>query len=277
MDLFIIINSEMKPGDQLHSNADNHDFKDGLFETMKVVNGQIRLQDYHFERLLKGIKELNYKMPESFYQEKIRDEIIQLCRKNNCEDIARVRLSVSWKNEKLNDSSDNFQYLIECRPLDVSVNKLNEQGLVVDIFPGTRKKIDKFSNLKSSNYLPYVMADLWAKENKLDETFILNTFDRVCESAIANVFWIKDGVVFTPPLSEGCVAGVMRRYILKNARETGFEIQEKELILSELKDADEIFLTNAIRGIRWVHQFSDQYYNCRLTKKIHEKLVKLIL
>ena len=95
--------------------------------------------------------------------------------------------------------------------------RFNENGLIIDIFPDARKSVDIFSNLKSANYLPYVMAAIWAKENKLNDALILNQHDRICDSTIANVFWVKDNKIFTPPLNEGCVAGVMRRKILELA------------------------------------------------------------
>ena len=61
------------------------------------------------------------------------------------------------------------------------------------------------------------MAAIWAKENKLNDALILNQHDRICDSTIANVFWVKDNKIFTPPLNEGCVAGVMRKKILELA------------------------------------------------------------
>jgi branched-chain amino acid aminotransferase len=174
--------------------ADNHSYRyaDGLFETIKVINGEIKLEQYHFDRLDKGLRELKFKKPVFFTTEKIKEEIIHLCRKNKCEDLARVRLSVSRGNGGVNDCDDKFQYMIECWPLEESINKWNENGLIIDIFPDARKSIDKFSNLKTANYLPFVLAAIWAKENKLNDALLLNSKERICEATIANVFWVKD-------------------------------------------------------------------------------------
>src|SRR6185503_427094 len=99
--------------------------------------------------------------------------------KNNCEKLARARLSVSRGSGGLYDCDNKFSYLIECRaPEEKGFTKNARlpggEGLIIDIYPDARKSIDIFSNLKSANYLPYVMASVWAKENKLDDALLLN-------------------------------------------------------------------------------------------------------
>ena len=129
--------------------------------------------------------------------------------------VARIRLMIFRGNGGIFDPEDlNPNFIIESWPLTNS-SGLNENGLTVDIFPGAKKSCDSFSNIKSNNYLPYVMAGLFAKKNKLNDCILLNSFDRVCDSAIANVFIIKKNKIYTPPLTEGCVAGVMRRWMLE--------------------------------------------------------------
>lgn len=242
-------------------------YGDGLFETMKLINGNILLQDHHFERLFLGLDILKFKIPVNFIKQKIEEEIKELSKKNECERSARIRLSVSRGNGGLYDCDDKFSYLIECWPLQQK--DLNENGLIIDIFPDARKSIDIFSNLKSANYLPYVMAAIWAKENKLNDALILNQHDRICDSTIANVFWIKDNTIFTPPLNEGCVAGVMRKKILElPIRNSDHLIQEAVLTQEILLQADEVFLTNAITGIRWVKECGGKVYKSTITSKI---------
>jgi len=242
-------------------------YGDGLFETMKLINGNISLRDYHFERLFSGLSVLKFNIPVLFTKQKIEKEIKELCKKNGCERSARVRLSVSRGIGGLYDHDNKFSYLTECWPL--KQKDLNENGLLIDIFPDAKKSIDVFSNLKSANYLPYVMAAIWAKENKLNDALILNQRDRICDSTIANVFWIKDNNIFTPPLSEGCVAGVMRKKILELAiRNPDYLVQEAILTQDILLQADEVFLTNAITGIRWVKECRNKVYKNTISSKI---------
>ena len=258
------------------SKADrSYRYGDGLFETMKLINGYILLEDHHFERLFSGLGVLKFHIPVHFTKQKIEKEIKELSKKNECERSARIRLSISRGNGGLYDCDNKFSYLIECWPLEQK--GFNENGLIIDVFHDARKSIDVFSNLKSANYLPYVMAAIWAKENKLNDALILNQHDRICDSAIANVFWIKDNNIFTPPLSEGCVAGVMRKKILEFAiRDSDHFVQEAVLTQEILLQADEVFLTNAITGIRWVKECRGKVYKNTISDKIFTTLSKTI-
>lgn len=256
----------------LRSNDHSYRYGDGLFETLKVVDGNIPLKEYHFGRLFAGLKILKFSVPSSFTIESAEAEIKELCLRNNCEKSARVRLSVSRGSGGLYDCDNKFSYLIECWPLAQS--GLNENGLIIDIFPDARKSIDVFANLKSANYLPYVMAAVWAKENKLNDALILNSNQRICDSTIANVFWARNDIIFTPPLSEGCVAGIMRKKILSlPIQNPGFNVKESVLSESELLEADEVFLTNVISGIRWVKQCREKRYINRISSRIFSDLL----
>ena len=267
---FIIVNGNVIEKNNAGLSPDDHSYRygDGLFETMKIANGNILLEDYHFERLFSGLELLKFKIPLHFSKQKISEEVKKLCKKNNCHELARVRLSVSRGRGGLYDCDDKVSYLIESGPLEQNNNVLNENGLVIDIFPDASKSLDKFSNLKSANYLPYVMAAIWAKENKLNDALILNQHNQVCDSTIANVFWVESGNIFTPPLSAGCVAGVMRKRIL----DLGQNIKEKNLTENDLLNADEVFLTNAINGMCWVKQFRDKTYENRIAVEIFTQI-----
>jgi len=258
------------------SNDDrSYRYGDGLFETMKLINGNILLEDYHFERLFSGLDVLKFNIPVLFTKEQIEKEIKELSKKNECENSARIRLSVSRGNGGLYDCDNKFSYLIECWPLEQK--RFNENGLIIDVYPDARKSIDVFSNLKSANYLPYVIAAIWAKENKLNDALILNQHDRICDSTIANIFWVKDNKIFTPPLNEGCVAGVMRKKILKLATQNSDQLMQEAILTQEiLLQADEVFLTNATTGIRWVKECRSKLYKNTISSKIFTTLDQTI-
>ena len=270
----VSLNGKILPGNEPILHAANRGFRygDALFETIKLKNEKILLAPYHFERLFSGLSLLKVDIPNFFSQEKIISEIIQLCKRNKCEELARVRLTVFRSDGGLYESSNSLQYLIECWSLDESTNNLNENGLVIDIFPDARKSCDKFSNLKSANYLPYVMVALFAKENKLNDCLLLNVHEHICDATIANIFWIKEGTIYTPPLSEGCIAGVMRRYLMEQLK----NVKEKICEIKDLEEADEIFLTNAIKGIRWVGEFRDKKYPSSGSRDLFEKYIQTL-
>ena len=251
-------------------------YGDGLFETMKVKKGMLLLSGYHFQRLFSGLSLLKFEAPGLFTQQKLEQDILALCQKNDCDKLARVRLSVFRGNGGLYEEDKTLQYIIECWPLNESVNKLNENGLVIDIYPDAEKSYNKFSHLKSANFQPYSMAALFAKENKLNDCLVVNSAGSIADSTIANLFLIKGETVITPSLEEGCVAGVMRRHLLKELSTAGWNIEETSVTTTDILHADEVFLTNAINGIRWVRQFRDKLFTNSKTTEIYNRFVKTI-
>jgi len=274
----ICFNGKILPADETGLMVSNRGYRygDGLFETMKVSTGRILLEGYHFERLFAGLLLLKFDIPGLFTKEKLRQQILQLCKKNGCEELGRVRLSVFRGNGGLYDEDKALQYVIESWSLNESANKFNDNGLVIDVYPDAEKSSDKFSNLKSANFLPYSMAAQYAKENKLNDCLVLNNSGGVADSTIANLFIIKEGVVITPGLEEGCVDGVMRRHLLTELQSAGMEPTKASVTVSDIRKADEVFLTNAINGIRWVRQFKDREYGNSQTIEIYRKLIQTI-
>lgn len=256
-------------------NAGNRGLRygDGFFETMKLVNAEISLEAFHFERLFGALELLQFKIPEYFTIGFLKEQIHSLCVKNNLRNAARVRLNIFRKNGGLYDPLDHSpELVIEAWELPENYFRLNENGLMIDIYKAARKSSDAFSNLKSNNYLPYVMGALYAKQNKLNDCLLLNTRERICDSTIANVFWVRNKIIYTPPLSEGCVAGVTRRFLLQTLPQQGYSVQEKNCEIADLQQADELFLTNATSGIRWVQELQDKKYTNILSAEIYRLL-----
>jgi branched-chain amino acid aminotransferase len=251
-------------------------YGDGLFETLKMHKGVIQLRDYHFERLFSGMKMLQFQLPDYFTAAYLENKILELYKKNQHNSFTRVRLMVFRGNGGLYNPENHFpNYIIQTWSIE-HTEELNSNGLIIDVYPDAKKSCDKFANLKSNNYLPYIMAALHAKKIKVNDCILLNNYDRVCDTTIANIFIIKDDIIYTPPLSDGCVAGVMRRWIIEKLH-AGFKIIEKEISIDELENADEVFLTNSIKGIRWVKQFRNKEYKNRLVKQIFVSVKQQLL
>ena len=275
---WISVNGKIQDATEPVLLADDRGYRygDGLFETMKMINGAVPLLDLHFDRLFQGLKLLQFELPGLFTRDKLAGDIAAICKKNACDASARVRLSISRGNGGLYDADRKLNYLIECWPLNESFNHLNENGLVIGVYDGARKNCDTFSNLKSANFLPYSMAAIYAKDNQLNDCLVLNTHDQICDSTIANLFWIKDDILFTPPLTEGCVDGVMRKYLLNELAKNGMKVQQEPVSPTDLEPADEIFLTNAITGLRWVKNFRDHSFVNKRSSEIYQQIIKTI-
>ncbi len=95
-------------------------------------------------------------------------------------------------------------------------------------------------------------------------------------SPIANLFYSQAGKIFTPPLSEGCVAGVMRRHLLERLPGAGFTVEEKATSPEDLEGAEEVWLTNAIRGLNWVQGFRSTQYGHTLSRSVYDSVMKLL-
>ena len=167
-------------------------------------------------------------------------------------------------------------YIIQSWLLQDNNGEWNSNGLVLGIYEEAKKSCDILSNIKHNNYLPYILAALKAKKEKWNDAVILNTQSNICDTTIANIFLIKDDVIFTPSLKEGCVAGIMRKKIIQELMDRGWQIIEKEITKTDLQNADEIFLTNSIYNIRWVQHIEDTVYANTITQKIYAAIFSTI-
>jgi len=275
---FICLNGEIITAAEPVFMYDNRSFRygDGLFETMKMINGRILLKEFHVERLFTSLAILQYRVPASFTASLLEDLVKNLAEKNNCKDLCRIRLTVFRGNGNLYPNPGQINYSIECNPLDPVINSFNEPGYSIGIYPHAQKTCDLFSNIKSASFLPYVMAALYAEENKLDDCVLTNTNGNIADATIANIFLIHRDKISTPALAEGCINGVMRKYLLGKFREAGYECSETGIHQQDLLTADELFLTNAIHGIRWVKNFGSTFYTCSFSRKIYDEFIRTI-
>jgi branched-chain amino acid aminotransferase len=256
--------------------ADNRSFRygDGVFETMKVVVGSIQLKDLHFERLFRGMETLQITLQGFINAEIFEEQIMKTILRNRISGPARVRLTVFRGDGGLYEfNNTSAGYVIQVWSLSSSSMVMNEKGIRVGLYEDGRKSVDALANLKSNNYLVYAMGAIHAKKYQNNDCIILNTNGRVCDATVANVFYVKDGTIFTPPLSEGCVAGVMRSHLLSGLPEQGYTVTEKETTIDDLLEADEMFLTNAVSGLRWVGEFKGKKYGNAAASKIFHSTI----
>lgn len=249
-------------------------FGDGLFETIKMIRGEMPLFHLHMARLNKGFAILNTQLPVAYTADYISQTILELCNSNNINGAARVRLTAVRGNGTLFATDDPYASLIiQAEPLASDNLAFNETGFAIDVCPGIQKSCDQLSNLKSNNYLPYVMAAQYARQHQLNDCLVLNAHNRICDGTIANVFRVHQNSIYTPPLSEGGVAGVMRQYLLQEMPKAGYTVHEKICTPDELETANEVFLTNALFGIRWVSRFRNKTYTNKMVKDLYSKFV----
>lgn len=264
----VCYNGAFYPSGEPLLTVDNRSYKwgDGFFETIKVLKGEVLLSGLHFERVMVSMKLLGINS-EGYEESIIIQNILQLCHLNQCLSLARIRLSF-FRTE-----NNKAGYCIEAMPLTADYLEWNEPGLKIGLYPFARKAVDAFSNIKTASFLPYVLASLYASEHGFDDALILNAHLAVADSSRANLFIVNKGELFTPSLQEGCINGVMRRYLLEESKKRGITIFQKKITEKDLLDADELFLTNAIQGIRWVSSFKEKKYTHERTYSIYKSLL----
>jgi branched-subunit amino acid aminotransferase/4-amino-4-deoxychorismate lyase len=229
----------------------------------------------HVSRIKLGMTVLRMNVPAEFNSDNIHELVVQLLKHNTHAPNARIRLTV-FRNEGgyYSPKTNDISFLIESEEM-TGVFELNARGFWVDIYADIKKPLNKLSNLKTGNAMLYVMAGIAKQSMKLDECFLVNDSGAVCESISSNVFVVKNGTIYTPPLSEGCVAGIMRKQIMNLAHENKILSFESPLTTYTLLNADEVFLSNSIRGIQWVGQFKDKFYTNKMGQFFIDKLNKL--
>lgn len=269
------VNGEVVPGDKPAITLDNRAFHygDGLFESLRLVDGRPCFVDAHWARLTTGAALLRITLPPTLDRANFERWIVELSKLTG-RDSARCRFTLyrggggHYRPEKHEGA-----FTIEVKSMEDRYHTLNDQGLMVDIWPEMRKPINELSRHKTLNCQYYIMAALWSEQRGLDDCLLQNERGNIIESSSGNLFIVSNGVLYTPSLSDGCLGGVMRAQVINLALANGIKVYECSLNPQNLLAADELFFTNAVRGIRWVGTYRTKRYTNRLSKTITDLLV----
>jgi len=269
----IIYNNQLYGKNEFSISLDNRAFLygDGLFESVKVFNGRVFNLDAHMNRMFKGAKLLNLELKMS--KEDMQNQINLLLKENSISDAGYLKIMV-FRNEggKYLPINNQSSYLIIAEKEMHQQFELNKKGIELGLFSAQLKPMSKLSNFKTISALQSILCANESREKGKDDCLMLNSESNIIESANSNVFYVKEGVIYTPKLSEGCVDGAMRNLII-NLKQLTFQIQETKVELKQLLNADEVFLTNSIQGVRWVGRIENSIFD---QKMVAEKLVNQI-
>ena len=235
----------------------------GLFETMKLSGGKLIFAKEHFARLCTGLELLQLSISPGFILGNFVEQILALASLNKMDD-AKIRFAI-YQN-----TNGYFDYLIEAFTLPV-LKDFNETGLNLGIFPNGKKVCDDYSHLKHNNFLVYHLGKKYAETAGFDDVVILNDKGNISETTKANIFMIKDEVIFTPTLEEGCIAGIIRTKVLNLLRINKYNVLETVLTADDLLKADEIFITNSIIDMQWIRNFRGATKVNQFCKKLYSE------
>ncbi|MFI1771537.1 aminotransferase class IV [Thalassobellus citreus] len=250
-------------------------YGDALFETIKVLNGNLLFWEDHYFRLMASMRIMRMEIPMNFTMEFLEDQIKKTLESNELATASsRIKLTVFREEGGLYlPSTNNVSFFITTKPHDNDIYVLNEDFYEVDLFKDFYVSPTLLSTLKTNNKALNVVGSIYANENNLHNCFVLNTDKKVVEALNGNVFLVKGNTIKTPPIIDGCLKGVMRKQlidIIKTIPE--YELVEESISPFEIQKSDEIFITNVIVGVQSVTKYRKKKFTNEVAKSLLQKL-----
>ncbi len=233
----------------------------GCFETFRSYSGKFLHLDKHFGRLQRGLRWLGVPEDYEINSDELRNKIRSLVAENGLANKdARVRIQVILREPAGYQIPDNLEVdrIITAEPIKAKEEPVNLCTVPTRTIPF----ICRPPELKLSNMLHYRQAFRQAQLKDCDDGLMLNRGGFISETSISNIFWIKGNRIYTPSAACDILPGIMRNVVIKLLnRMDSYEILEGEYQSPEIDDADQVWLTNSVRGIRWVKEIDGQEYS----------------
>lgn len=253
-------------------------FGDAVFETLKVSDNKILFFEDHYFRLMSSMRILRMEIPMNFTMEYIENQILNLVSTKEKSPAFRVRITVYRNSEGYYLPTNNeVGFLINALPIDNPLYAFSDDAYEVDLYKDFYVTKQLLSSVKSTNRAINITGSIFAKENGLDNCLLLNDAKNIVETLNGNIFMLTGNKLITPPISEGCIGGIMRKQILALAKKHS-EIEVSEAVISpfDLQKADELFTTNIIQGIQPITKYRKKEFSTNLSKDLLVRLNALI-
>lgn len=215
---------------------------DGVFETLVARHGRPFTPTRHWRRLVASCQAMNIVPPE---YEVYLHAILATMQANDLAD-ARVRVTLTSGDGPLGSDRGESPATMTVAVTALKPWPPTETAMVV---PWTRNERSALAGIKSTSYADNVRALALAHASGAGEAILANTRDELCEGTGTNIFIVSAGVVQTPPLSSGCLAGVTRALVLEACAAAGIAVEEIALPIAVLHTCDEAFLTSSTRDV----------------------------
>lgn len=253
-------------------------YSDAVFETVKIVNATILFLEDHYFRLMSSMRILRMEIPMNFTMEYLEDQIIKLTKAKNLQHSARARITV-YRNDGgyYLPTTNSISFLINAESLEKKEYFIDQKEYKVDLYTDFYVAKQLLSSIKSTNKLINITASIFAKENDLDNCLLLNDNKNVIEALQGNLFMVIGNKLITPPISDGCLNGVMRKQIIALSKKIeDIEVVEMPISAFDLQKADELFITNVIKGIQPITQYRKKVFTTTLSTLLTQKLNSFI-
>ena len=249
-------------------------FGDSVFETIKVLDGKVLFLEDHYFRLMASMRIIRMEIPMNFTMEFFESQILNLVKAKAIESAARVRFSVFRKSGGFYlPKTNEIEFVVVAESLETAVYSFENQPYEVELFKDFHITAQLLSILKSNNRLVQITGSIFAEENGYQNCLLMNDAKNVVEALQGNLFMLSGNKLVTPPLSDGCLNGIMRKQILAITRKMeNLEVIEQSISPFDLQKADELFVTNVIKGVQPITKYRKKEYKTDFASEVIKKL-----
>ena len=253
-------------------------YGDGVFETVKVINNKILFLEDHYFRLMSSMRVIRMEIPMNFTMEYLEKQILALVNKNGLSASSRARITV-YRNDGgyYLPQNNTVSFLIHVVALQNTLYAVEKMNYEVDLYKDFYITKQLLSSIKTTNKIINITGSIFANENGLDNCLLLNDSKNVVEALHGNLFMVLDSKLITPPVSEGCLNGVMRKQIISLAKKIkNLEVIEAAISPFDLQKAEELFITNVIKGIQPITQYRKKSFVSKVSVQLLQQLNDMI-
>lgn len=250
-------------------------YGDAVFETIKGVNGQLFFWEDHYFRLMASMRILRMEIPMHFSMEFLEDEIKKTIRAADFEKQSlRIKLYVNRKEGgKYNPTNHGVYYFIELEATGDPFYTFNEDRYEVELFKDHYIYANLLATLKTNAKIINVLGSVYATENGYQNCLLLNDKKMVVEAIQGNLFLVKGTTIITPPTSDGCLRGIIRKQLIEICKTLQeYSLKEKSISSFDLQKADELFITNVMIGIQPISNYRKKVYKNEVARMLLQKL-----
>jgi branched-chain amino acid aminotransferase len=253
-------------------------YGDAVFETVKIINNKILFLEDHYFRLMSSMRVVRMEIPMNFTMEYLEEQILSLVAKNQVVHSSRARITVYRNDGGYYLPQNNMvSFIIHSLALENTFYSIEKKYYEVDLYKDFYITKQLLSSIKTTNKIINITGSIFAHENGLDNCLLLNDSKNVVEALQGNIFMLQGNKLTTPPVSEGCLNGVMRKQILSLAKKIkNLEVVEEVISPFDLQKADELFITNVIKGIQPITQYRKKEFSTNISVELLEKLNEMI-
>ncbi|PKP26452.1 MAG: aminotransferase class IV [Bacteroidetes bacterium HGW-Bacteroidetes-2] len=273
----INVNGNIVPTSQAFLSTTNRGFAfgDAVFETLRLSSGKIYFWEDHYFRLMASMRILRMEIPMTFTMEYLQEQVLETAKQAfPKENSVKIRINVYRNEGGLYTPQDNtVSFVITSQKLDSDFYLHNSVDYEVELFKEYYMNSGLLSTIKTNNKVLHVLAGIFAKENGYNNCLLLNENKMVVEAINGNLFLVTGKTIKTPPLTDGCLRGIIRKQLIKIISQLpDYSIEESSISPFELQKADELFITNVVTGIQSITKYRKKEFHANVAKELTTKL-----